>query len=41
MASPTSVSSEDYDAAETFAAALMDQIDTESVSNMVSVQRDM
>ncbi|XP_060553455.1 kxDL motif-containing protein 1-like [Ruditapes philippinarum] len=41
MASPTSVCSEDYDAAETFAAALMDQIDTESVSNMVDVQRDM
>ncbi|XP_045156279.2 kxDL motif-containing protein 1-like [Mercenaria mercenaria] len=41
MASPISVCSEDYDAAETFAAALMDQIDNESVDNMVGVQRDM
>lgn len=39
MSSP--LGSEDYDAAETFAAALMDQIDNESVNNMVGVQRDM
>lgn len=39
MASPAC--SEDYDASETFAAALMDQIDNESVNNMVDVQREM
>ena len=39
MSSP--VSSEDFDASETFAAALMDQIDGQSVNNMVEVQRDM
>lgn len=41
MASPTSTCSEEFDAAETFASSLMDQIDGESVRNMVEVQRDM
>ncbi|XP_052795895.1 kxDL motif-containing protein 1-like [Mya arenaria] len=33
--------SSDFDAAETFAASLVDQVDSESVRNMVAVQRDM
>ncbi|KAL4227990.1 KxDL motif-containing protein 1 [Mactra antiquata] len=40
MLSPSS-SGEEYDGAETFAAALMDQVDKDSVNNMVSVQREM
>ncbi|KAH3843008.1 kxDL motif-containing protein 1-like [Dreissena polymorpha] len=39
MSSPNSSSS--FDAAETFAAALIGQVDNDSVKNMVVVQRDM
>ena len=41
MSSPVSSCCSDFDAAETFAASLMSQIDNESVGNMVAVQRDM
>jgi len=39
--SSSSDCSSDYDAAETFASSLVEQVDNASVRNMVEVQRDM